>query len=125
MKGKEMICIVCPLGCHINVSQQEGMYTVTGSKCPRGNEYGIKEMTNPTRILTTTVKIKGGILNRLPVKTKEAVPKNKVLSCMKIINSIEVESPILVGDTIIKDIMGTGVDIIASRSMDDLKGQNP
>ncbi|WP_432662760.1 DUF1667 domain-containing protein [Wukongibacter baidiensis] len=117
MKGKEMVCIVCPLGCRISVSKEESDYTVDGNKCPRGKDYGIKELTNPTRVLTTTVKIKDGLLNRLPVKTKEAIPKNKVFECMKIIDSIEIKTPISVGDVIVKDILNTGVDVIASRSM--------
>ncbi len=117
MKDKEMVCIVCPLGCRINVSKHQSDYTVDGNKCPRGKEYGIKELTNPTRVLTTTVKIKDGLLNRLPVKTREAIPKNKVFKCMKIIDCIEIKTPVLVGDIIVKDILNTGVDVIASRSM--------
>lgn len=117
MQVKDMVCIVCPLGCRIKVSNNDGVYTVTENKCPRGKDYGIKEMTNPTRVLTTTVKIKNALLNRLPVKTKEAVPKHKVIECMKVIDSIEVKSPISVGDVIIENILGTGVDLIASRSM--------
>jgi len=117
MKAKEMVCIVCPLGCRIKVMKDDGDYTVDGNKCPRGREYGIKELTNPTRVLTTTVKIKNGLLNRLPVKTKEAIPKDKVYECMRKIDTIEVKAPISVGDVIIEDILGTGVDIIASRSM--------
>lgn len=117
MEKKEMVCIVCPIGCHIKVSKDEGGYNVVGNKCPRGKEYGIKELTNPTRVLTTTVRVKGGILNRLPVKTEEAIPKEKIFECMDIINSIETEAPVSIGDVIIEDIVGIGVDIIASRSM--------
>lgn len=117
MQVREMVCIVCPMGCHIKVSKDKDNYTVTDNKCPRGKEYGIKELTNPTRVLTTTVKVKGGLLNRLPVKTKEAIPKNKIFECMKKIDSIEVSIPVSAGDIIIKDILDTGVDVIASRSM--------
>lgn len=117
MKGKEMVCIVCPLGCRMSVSKEQSDYIVDGSKCSRGKEYGIKELTNPTRVLTTTVKIKNALLNRLPVKTKEPIPKNKVFECMKVIDSIEIQTPISVGDVIVKDILNTGVDVIASRSM--------
>ncbi|WDV46486.1 DUF1667 domain-containing protein [Clostridiaceae bacterium M8S5] len=115
--NKEMICIVCPMGCHINVEKSGDEYVVTGNKCPRGKTYGIKELTNPTRVLTTTVKIKGGLLNRLPVKTVDAVPKELLSECMKVINNVEVTSPIKVGDIIVKDILGTGVNVVASRSM--------
>ncbi|SHK16435.1 CxxC motif-containing protein [Paramaledivibacter caminithermalis DSM 15212] len=117
MEMKKMVCIVCPLGCHIKISKDNDDYIVEGNKCPRGKEYAIKELTNPTRVLTTTVKIKNGLLNRLPVKTKEAIPKDKIYECMKIINSIEVEAPVTIGEVIVKDILNTGVDVVASRSM--------
>ncbi|WP_129596650.1 DUF1667 domain-containing protein [Anaerophilus nitritogenes] len=114
---KEMICIVCPMGCHLEVNKQGEEYTVEGNKCKRGQEYAVKELTAPTRVVTTTVKIKNGNLNRLPVKTKEAIPKDKIFECMKLIDSIEVTAPIHVGDVIIKDILGTGVDLVAARDM--------
>ncbi|QXM07055.1 DUF1667 domain-containing protein [Crassaminicella indica] len=117
MKKHQLVCIVCPMGCHIEVEKNKDEYIVTGNKCPRGKAYGVKELTNPTRVVTTTVKIKGGLLNRLPVKTKEAIPKDKIFECMKFIDSIEVEAPVSVGDIIAKDILGTGVDLVASRSM--------
>ncbi|RKD23594.1 CxxC motif-containing protein [Caminicella sporogenes DSM 14501] len=117
MDKKEMVCIVCPLGCRLTVTKNDDEYTVTGNKCNRGKEYAIKEMTNPTRVLTTTVRIKDGLLNRIPVKTNKPVPKDKIFECMQIINSIEVQAPIKMGEIIIKDILGTGADIVASRSM--------
>lgn len=117
MKDREIICIVCPIGCHMKVSKDDSSHIVTGNKCPRGKEYAIKELTNPTRVLTTTVKIKRGKLNRLPVKTKEPIPKDKIFECMKVINSIDVEAPVSIGDIIVKNILDTNVDIIATRSM--------
>ena len=117
MKKHELICIVCPIGCHLEVIKNGEEYTVEGNKCPRGKKYGIKELTNPTRVVTSTVRIKGGILNRLPVKTNGDIAKEKIFECMKLLNKIEVESPIKVGSVIIKDVLGTSVDVVASRSM--------
>ena len=117
MEKHQLICIVCPMGCHLEVIKENNEYNVTGNICPRGKAYGVKELTNPTRVVTTTVKIKGGLLNRLPVKTKDAIPKKKLFDCMKFIDSIEVKSPICVGDVIVKDILSTGVDLVAARSM--------
>ncbi|QZY55021.1 DUF1667 domain-containing protein [Crassaminicella profunda] len=117
MEKHQLVCIVCPMGCYLEVTKENEEYNVTGNKCPRGKAYGMKELTNPTRVVTTTVKIKGGLLNRLPVKTKEAIPKEKIFECMKFIDSIEVKAPISVGDIIVKDLLGTGVDLVASRSM--------
>lgn len=115
-----MVCIACPLGCKIEVETiTNGVtkYAVTGNKCPRGEKYGIKEMTNPTRMVTSTVKMKNGHLNRLPVRTSDAIPKEKIFECMKNLEEIQVEGPIKVGDVIIKNLLGLEIDIIATRSM--------
>ncbi|MEA3424266.1 MAG: DUF1667 domain-containing protein [Bacillota bacterium] len=121
MKEKKVVCIVCPIGCRLNVyedSSQEKGYNVEGNKCPRGKVYGIKEMTNPTRMLPTTVVIKNAFLSRLPVITNQPVPKPMIFECMKVINSIEVEAPVKIGDILVENILDTGVDIVATRSMD-------
>ena len=121
MIKKEMVCIVCPVGCRITVTEDSASnegFNVTGNKCPRGNVYGIKEMTNPTRMLPTTVTINNAFLNRLPVITNNPIPKKLIFNCMAVINSIVVEAPIKMGDVIIENILDTGVNIIASRDMD-------
>lgn len=120
MEAKEMVCIVCPIGCQLTVTEDktaEKGYKVEGNKCSRGAVYGVKELTNPTRVVTSTVKIKDGLLPRLPVKTDGDIPKHLINECMKELNAIEVQTPIKVGDVIIKNILDTGIDIIASRSM--------
>lgn len=117
-KVHELICIVCPVGCHLTVTETgEGEFSVVGNKCKRGETYGVKELTNPTRVLPTTVKIEGGILKRLPVKTKGAIPKDLIFEAMHVINKVSVKAPIKMGDVIIKDILHTGIDVVASRSM--------
>ncbi len=116
-----MICIVCPVGCRLEVKKDEGNesgYLVTGNLCKRGVEYGIKEMTNPTRVLTTTVKIKDSLLERLPVRTNGEIPKDRVFACMKIIDEIEVKAPVRIGKVVFGNLSGTGIDLIASRSME-------
>jgi len=120
MEGKDMVCIVCPLGCKLKVTKNEESqngYAVEGNKCFRGMNYGITEMTNPTRVLTTTVVISGSLIRRLPVKTSGPIPKHLINEAMKVINKVEVKTPIKVGQVIVKNILGTGIDIIASRSM--------
>ena len=114
-----MICIVCPVGCHlevINDAKSETGYTVNGATCRRGEVYGVKEITNPTRVITSTVKFKGGLIRRLPVRTDSDIPKDKIFDCIKIINAVEVQAPVEVGQVIIENILGTGVNIVASRS---------
>lgn len=114
----ELICINCPIGCHLEVIETaNGDWLVEGNQCNRGKLYAIKELTAPTRILTTTIRINHGFLNRLPVRTKEGIPKDKLFDAMKQINQVVVEAPIRMGDVIISNILDTGVDVIASRSM--------
>ncbi|MCC5911374.1 MAG: DUF1667 domain-containing protein [Clostridiaceae bacterium] len=120
MEVKDMVCIVCPLGCKLQVKPANDRATefmVEGNKCPRGAEYGVKELTNPTRVITSTVRIKNAHLNRIPVKTNGAIPKGLMEECMRKLNFVEVKSPVKVGDVIIKDVLGTGIDIVATRSM--------
>lgn len=120
MSSRELICIVCPLGCHMSVeieTSSEIGISVTGNKCPRGKEYAYEELTAPTRMLPTTVVIKNAILNRLPVKSENPIPKSLIFDCMEIIDKVEVQAPIKLGDIIIENILNTGVNIVATRSM--------
>lgn len=114
---KKLICINCPMGCRLQVTKAEnGELLVEGNQCNRGQAYAVKELTAPTRVLTTTVVLKHGLYRRLPVRTEEGIPKEKLLEAMEVLNRIEVETPVLVGDIIIKNLLGTKVNVIASRS---------
>lgn len=120
MEARDMICIVCPIGCKMKVSEDssaERGVSVEGNKCPRGAEYAIKELKNPTRVLTSTVAIKEGFLDRLPVKSSEPISKCLLKKAMEVINKIEIKAPVSVGDVIVKNILNTGVDIVSSKSM--------
>ena len=75
MNKREMICIRCPMGCHLSVTQDENGCTVTGNTCPRGREYGVQEMTCPTRVVTSSVRVENGRRPVCSVKTATAVPK--------------------------------------------------
>lgn len=114
---KELICIVCPKGCHLKAEQQKSGWSITGFTCPRGKEYGENEMTHPTRVITSTVKISGACHPRLPVKTASPIPKEMIGEAMKLLDGIELASPIRRGDVIIADICKTGIPFIASRDM--------
>jgi len=117
METKKLTCIVCPLGCHVEITKNDGIFNVTGNKCPRGEKYAIEEMTNPTRVVPTTVVIKNASLSRLPVKTSKPVPKKDIFKVMELINQVEVEAPIKTGDIVIENILGLNVNIVATRSM--------
>ena len=113
---KELICIVCPKGCHLKVDEENG-YQVTGFSCQRGEEYGRQELLHPTRVLTSTVRITGGLHARLPVKTNGVIPKEKMMQAVRLLDDICVQAPVKAGQVILPDILGTGVSFIATRSL--------
>lgn len=113
---KDLVCIVCPRGCRLHVDE-ENNFAVSGNTCPRGAEYGRNEISNPTRVLTSTVRLTGGSLRRCPVRTNKAVPRGKLLEIMKLLDGIELVSPVAAGQTVISDVAGTGADVIVTRSL--------
>lgn len=120
-----MTCIICPMGCTMEVTTEgEGanrrVLSVTDNGCKRGPEYVSKELLNPTRTLTTTIKVENGALKVVPVKTAGEVPKNMLMQCMEVIRRTTVKAPVKTGDTLLCDILGTGVNIIAGASVPKL-----
>ncbi|MCD8224252.1 MAG: DUF1667 domain-containing protein [Clostridiales bacterium] len=113
---REMICINCPLGYPLTVTIDGENIKVEGNTCPRGEAYGKKEVTNPTRIVTSTVPVEGGDLPRVSVKTASDIPKGKIFACMDEIRKVKVNAPVKIGDVIIPDCAGTGVAIIATKA---------
>ncbi len=114
---KELICITCPRGCHLKVDE-ENDYKVTGNSCPRGAIYGKKELTHPTRVITSTIKIIGASQERVSVKTASDVPKEKIFEIMKELNHIEVQAPVHRGDVALSNICETGVDLIITKDIE-------
>lgn len=112
----QLVCIVCPKGCRLNVDEQNG-FRVTGNSCPRGAEYGRKELTNPTRVLTSTVKITGAASRRCPVKTDCGIPKGLMLRAMKELNGVTLASPVKRGDIALPNLLGTGANLIVTKDM--------
>ncbi len=105
---KELTCIVCPLGCTLKVSFENGeIVSISGNTCNRGKEYAINEFTNPLRSVTSTVMSKNGV--PVSVKTDRPIPKDKIFECMKIINKTVVTPPLSVGDIIISDVFGANI----------------
>jgi CxxC motif-containing protein len=113
---KQLICIGCPRGCHLSVDEEHD-FAVTGNHCPIGARYGASEMRYPTRILTTTVKVVGGIHASLPVKTDRPIGKELLFAAMKVADGITVAAPVRCGQVIVKDLLATGADLVASRDM--------
>lgn len=118
MEKKNLTCICCPLGCALTVEMQgEDVKEVTGNGCKRGAEYGRKEVTNPTRIVTTSVVVLGADVSAVPVKTASDIPKDKIFDCIKALKNVSVNSPISIGDVVLKNVAGTGVDVIATKNI--------
>ena len=113
-----LICIRCPRGCHLTVTKEGDEVRVTGNSCPRGIEYGRSEMINPERTLTTTVAIISKDHRRLPVITSKPIPKGRVMDVVKSLKGVTVTAPVHMGDVIVRDALGLGADIIASRSIE-------
>ena len=110
MEERRLTCIGCPMGCPLVVTMDGGdVVSVTGNTCKRGEIYGRKEVTNPTRIVTSTVRVSGGSIDMVSVKTKEDIPKGKIFDCVKALKTVEVAAPVHIGDLIMKDVAGTGV----------------
>lgn len=120
MKVRELVCISCPMGCRLTLEKDETSpsgYKVLGNTCKRGIDYAIKEVTAPTRMVTSTARICGAHLSRIPVRTDVAIPKERITDCMGIINGLCLTSPVVMGQVLVDDLFGTGAKIIASRSM--------
>lgn len=116
MNTRELTCINCPVGCKITIEWDDAtIKTVSGNKCPKGEAYARKEVTDPRRIVTSTVEIIGGEEVRLPVKTKQDIPKGKIFGCVRALKDIQVQAPIEMGDVILSDVAGTGIDVVATK----------
>lgn len=118
METRNLICISCPLGCPLKVELRDGkVERITGNSCKRGAIYGEKEVTNPTRIVTTTVRVEGAEEPVVPVKTAEDIPKGKIFDCIYALREICLKAPIHIGDVVIKNVADTGVDIVATKEV--------
>ncbi len=117
---RDLICIGCPIGCQLQVKLDgKEVVEVTGNTCKKGEDYAKKECTNPTRIVTSSVYVEGGEIGVVPVKTESDIPKEKIFDCIKSLKGIVVKAPINIGDVIVENILDTGVNIVATRKVDE------
>ena len=117
--NQELICIGCPMGCPLVAILEEGkVIEVTGNSCPKGAEYARNECTHPVRTLTTTVKIRRAMYPLLSVRTNRPIPKTLLKDCMVYLGKIEVAAPIKIGQVIVKNILNTGADVIATKNLE-------
>ena len=118
---KELVCVNCPVGCRLTVEvENDQVISVSGNSCPRGEEYAKSECIRPARILTTTVRITGAIHRVLPVITEQEIPLDMVMDAMDAVRGIKVQAPVKVGDVIAENLLGTGVNLVAARTMEQV-----
>jgi CxxC motif-containing protein len=118
MEKRELTCINCPMGCTLSVEiERNEVIKVTGHTCPKGETYAHKEITSPTRIVTSTIPVRNGSLPVVSVKTSCDIPKNKIRDCITALRGISVTAPVHIGDIILSDVAGTGSSIIATKNI--------
>lgn len=117
---KQFTCIICPNSCRLSawIDENTNEVDVEGYSCPRGKDYGIKEYTNPVRMVITTMRVENAMLPVIPVRSTKEIPKGMLFDAIKIINQTSCKTPIKMGQILITNIAATGVDIIASRDME-------
>lgn len=115
---RSLICIGCPMGCPLTVELEGGeILSVSGNTCKRGDTYARREVISPTRVLTTTVPVQGGTCPTVPVKTAGEIPKALLLDCVRALQPLQVSAPLRAGQVICRDLLGTGIDLIATRDV--------
>lgn len=114
---KELTCIVCPNGCAMEVTVDGINITVSGNKCPKGEQFAITEETKPMRTICSTVKTAFSNVPVLPVRVSSEIPKNRIFDVMSEINRVLLTEPVRCGDSVISNVLGLGVDIIATSSI--------
>ena len=117
MEIRELTCIRCPIGCQLTVTVEGDNVRVEGNNCPRGAEYGAKEVTNPTRTVTSSVRVCGGELPLVSVKTATDVPKDRIFAVMEEIHALTVDAPVHTGDVLIHSVAGTDSDVVATKTV--------
>jgi len=116
--SKEIICIVCPLGCRMEVDVEgTEVKSVQGNQCKKGLKHAQKEISFPGRVLTTTVRRDIPEISLLPVRSNKEIPKDQIMACMAEISKHQVSGAVKMGQTIVKDILGLGADIVACRTV--------
>lgn len=122
---KEMICIGCPMGCYLTVDYSgEKIHDLSGNRCKVGLQYAEKEISNPERTLTTTVKVKNGHLPLVSVRTNKPLPKSRIFEAMNLLSRVEAQAPIKIGETITQNIFESGINVIATKNIQKKKAEN-
>jgi len=114
---KELICISCPIGCHLEVTQKGDEITVKNNKCSRGEIYGKEELLAPKRVVTATCPIASQLLPRIPVKTTGPLPKELIDGLLGELYKMALKAPVHRGDRLIGNYRDSGIDVVASKTL--------
>lgn len=118
MEQRELTCINCPLGCQLTVTLENGtVAAVGGNVCPRGGRYARDEVCNPVRMITSTVLVRGGELPRVSVKTAEPIPRKQIFAAMAEIHRMVFDAPVQAGQVLCPDLAGTGIPLVATKTL--------
>jgi CxxC motif-containing protein len=120
VNGRELVCIACPIGCRLTVRLEEGgEIRVSGNQCAKGDTYGREELLAPKRVVTTTVRLTGSALRRLPVKTSSPLPREHIGALLAEAHRLELAPPVRRGQVLLADFQAIGVDLVATRTVED------
>ena len=121
---RHLTCIGCPMGCPLELIIVAGeILEITGNECKRGEDYARQEFSDPRRMVSTTVTCISGLWPRLPIKTAEAIPKDKVIAVVEALHTLRIEAPVQIGEVILDDVAGTGIAVVATRSLPRVEEQ--
>ncbi len=119
--SQNLICVTCPRGCSLTISyDDQDQITITGNQCKRGAAYAKAELSDPRRMIASTVRIRGGIHKMLPISTNAPFPKGKIMNLMAFLKSVEISAPVKMGDILIENVLNTGIAMVASRNMEKI-----
>jgi len=119
IEKKHFTCVTCPVGCEVDVEVQDGsILSMTGNKCDKVKEFVLQELKEPMRVLTTTVRVEGAKWAMLPVRTDKLIPKRLFTQAIEELASIDLQAPVHMSDVIVKDVAGSGANIVATRTME-------
>ncbi len=113
-----LTCILCPVGCELEVRKgQAGELQVQGHQCDKGVPFAVEEILYPKRNLATSVPVKGTATKMVSVRLSGPVPRDMIFPILAEISKLRPEAPVRRGQVLIADVCGTGIDIIATRTV--------
>jgi len=114
---KQLVCIVCPIGCRVCAEEKDGQFIISGNRCKRGAEFAETELTAPMRSVCTTVRTIFDDVPVLPVRTKCEIPKKLIPELIHALAAVVISQRIGIGETVLENFLGTGCDVVATSNM--------